>query len=560
MTAPRRPRGPIDPRLWHRSVPVRRHLVGSVALSLVTTACVVVIAVVVGTVLGGAVTDPTRRTVGAWTAESTVLAAAVVVRVLASWARSRYAHRSAVRVVRGLRADMLDAAITTRSRGREDRGEWSTVVTRGLDGLAPYLTDYVPALVLAATVTPIATLVIAFVDPLSAVIVAVTLPTIPVFMVLIGLMTRGRSRRTLDAMTRLSSQLMDLLAGIPTLRALGRQDGPAARVGELGDEHRRRTMAALRVAFLSSMVLELLATLGVALVAVSIGLRLVYGDMELAPGIIALILAPEVYLPLRALGAAFHASEDGAEAAGRAFALLESAESQAPRDERTAAPPTGPVTVVLTNLSVRGRDGWAPRHLDAAFRPGRVTVLTGANGTGKSTVLASVLGLVDPDEGSISLVGSDGVRVDLSTVDLDQWWRRVTWLPQRPAIVVGTVADNLDLGARGDVAEAARATGFSSVLASLPRGAATMLGAGGVGLSVGEAHRLALTRTLAATESVVLLDEPTAHLDPESAGRVLRSLRAAADGGRTVVIVGHTPEVLAAADAVVHVDRAAVSA
>ncbi|KIQ18900.1 thiol reductant ABC exporter subunit CydD [Rhodococcus sp. MEB064] len=553
--------GPIDPRLWTRSVPVRRYLVGSVVFSSVTTACVIVVAVMVGTVLGGAITDPSRRDPGAWTAELVVLGCAVVVRSLSTWARSRYAQRSALRVVRGLKADLLDAATTRRDlRGADDRGEWTTVLTRGLDGLAPYLTDYLPALVLAVMVTPATVLVIAVVDPLSAVIVVVTLPTIPVFMVLIGLLTRGRSRRTLDAMARLSARTMDLLAGIPTLRALGRQDGPSARIGELGESHRRRTMSALRVAFLSSMVLELLATLGVALVAVTIGLRLVYGEMGLTAGIIALVLAPEVYLPLRALGSAFHASEDGTEAAGRAFALLESTEGSARPGVRTQVPPTGALTVELTGVSVRGRDGWAPSGVDATFRPGEVTVLTGANGTGKSTILATILGLVEPDEGRVELISSDGRRLDLSRVDLETWWDRVAWLPQRPAIVAGTVADNLDLGAGGDVDAAARATGFDRVLATLEHGRSTVLGAGGAGLSLGEAQRLALTRTLASAAPVLLLDEPTAHLDPECTARVLESLVAAARSGRTVVVVGHAPEVLAVADSVVTASRPAVPA
>lgn len=553
--------GPIDPRLWTRSAPVRRYLVGSVVFSSVTTACVIVVAVTVGTVLGGAITDPSRRDPGAWTAELVVLGCAVVVRSLATWARSRYAQRSALRVVRGLKADLLDAATTRRDlRGADDRGEWTTVLTRGLDGLAPYLTDYLPALVLTVIVTPATVLVIAVVDPLSAVIVVVTLPTIPVFMVLIGLLTRGRSRRTLDAMARLSARTMDLLAGIPTLRALGRQDGPAARIGELGESHRRRTMSALRVAFLSSMVLELLATLGVALVAVTIGLRLVYGEMGLTAGIIALVLAPEVYLPLRALGSAFHASEDGTEAAGRAFALLESTEGSARPGFRAQVPPTGALTVELTGVSVRGRDGWAPSGVDATFRPGEVTVLTGANGSGKSTILATILGLVEPDEGRVELISSDGRRLDLSSVELETWWDRVAWLPQRPAIVAGTVADNLDLGAGGDIDAAARATGFDRVLATLEHGRSTVLGAGGAGLSLGEAQRLALTRTLASAAPVLLLDEPTAHLDPECTARVLGSLVAAARFGRTVVVVAHAPEILAVADSVVTASRPAVPA
>ncbi len=202
-----------------------------------------------------------------------------------TWLQTRYAHRASTRVVAEIKNGVLTSATAMSPRDLDPRrDEIATVVTRGVDGLGPYLTGYLPALVLSVTLTPITLIVIAVQDMTSAVIIFVTLPLIPIFMILIGLLTKGKSEKTLAAMTTLSSQLLDLLAGLPTLRALGRQQGPAERVRELGDAHRRTTMSALRVAFLSSMVLELLATLCVALVAVSIGLRLVYGDMSLEPG------------------------------------------------------------------------------------------------------------------------------------------------------------------------------------------------------------------------------------------------------------------------------------
>ncbi|MGF7122220.1 thiol reductant ABC exporter subunit CydD [Rhodococcus sp. AG1013] len=543
--------GPVDPRLWKYSASARGYLILTVVLSAINVAMVIVSAVLIGTILAGVITSD-RRSLADWRTDLMWLAAAVAVRVLAAWLHARYAHRSANRVVAELEVEVLQAAVRMPPRTLDPRrDEIATVLTRGVRALAPYLTGYLPALILAATLTPATLVVIVMQDLTAAMIVVITLPLIPVFMILIGLLTKGKSEQTLAALTRLSGQLLDLLAGLPTLRALGREHGPATRVRELGDAHRKTTMSSLRVAFLSSMVLELLATLSVALIAVSIGLRLVFGNMELEPGIVALILAPEVYLPLRMVGAQFHAAEDGVAAATKAFGVLDEAAEQRPTGTR-AVVAEGAV-VELAGVSVRSRSGTAPDRLDARCLPGAVTVLTGANGSGKSTALQVVLGLTEPDAGSVRIDGTD-VR------DLDPagWWAQIAWLPQHPVIVPGTLAENLALV--GDVdtdaerlQQACRATGFDDVLAELPRGWDTVVGAGGLGLSLGQRQRLALTRLLVSSRPVLLLDEPTAHLDEETERTVLNSLRELARHGRTVVVVGHRPTVLAAGDQVTEV-------
>ncbi|MFF0814821.1 thiol reductant ABC exporter subunit CydD [Rhodococcus sp. NPDC003318] len=545
-----RRRGPVDPRLWRYSRSARGHLLLTVALSLVVAVAVIVSAVMIGTVLAGVITDPGARALGDWTGELVVLAIAFAVRTLATWTQSRYAHRSASRVIGELRGEVLTAATALSPRDLDPRrDETATVLTRGIEGLRDYLTGYLPALLLAVTVTPLTLLVIVFTDLTSAVIVMITLPLIPIFMILIGLLTKGRSAASLRTMTALSAQLLDLIAGLPTLRALGRERGPTARVRDLGDRHRRTAMSSLRIAFLSSMVLELLATLSVALIAVSIGLRLVFGEMGLRAGVIALVLAPEVYLPLRTVGAQFHAAEDGMAAADKAFGVLDG------RD-RAAREGDGPVpegVVSLRGVGVRSRSGWAPRGLDLTLEPGRVTALTGPNGAGKTTALHLVLGLADPDEGRV-LVGGSDVR----DVEPRRWWASVAWLPQHPVLIPGTLRENLELTGPVEVSadlldNACSATGFDTVLAELPDGWNTVVGVGGLGLSLGQRQRLALTRTLLADAPLVLLDEPTAHLDPESEARVLAAVRALADRGRAVLIVGHRATVLAAADTVVTV-------
>lgn len=568
---------PVDPRLWRYARSARTYLTLSVGLSLVITSCIVIAALALARVLAGVVTDPSRRHIGSWTVELVIFAIAVLCRVTATWWQSRLAHRAGAKVVAELETAVLRAGAGLPPRELERRRtELAVVVGSGLNGLRAYLAGYLPALLLSVLVPPIVLAVIAVHDWVSGLIIVITLPLIPVFMILIGLLTQGRAEETLAATTRLSDQLLDLFAGMPTLRALGRESGHADpadehaarttmrhRVRDLGDDLHRRTMAALRMAFLSSMVLEALATLSVALVAVSIGLRLVYGDMGLHAGLLALILAPEVYLPLRAVGERFHAAQDGMAAAEKAFAVLDpQAETNATADRPKAGMRPDREfhgRIEIRNLSVAAREGAAPDSLSAVLRPGAVTVLTGPNGSGKSTALQAILGLITPDAGEV-LVDATPVP----DLDPEQWWSRLAWLPQRPVLVPGTLRANLELlGPPADPAqldEACRATGFDTVLAEMPDGWNTLVGTGGIGLSLGQRQRLALTRTLAADRAVLLLDEPTAHLDPTAEASVLQALIARARAGATVVIVGHRPAILAIADHLVPVHATSAAA
>ncbi|GAB0101859.1 thiol reductant ABC exporter subunit CydD [Nocardia sp. JMUB6875] len=557
---------PVDPRLWRHARSARGYLAVSVGLSLVTTLCIVIAALALARVLAGVITEPEHRRIGSWTVELVIFAVAVLCRVAATWWQSRLAHRAGAQVVAELETAALEAGAQLPPRELESRRtELAVVVGSGLSGLRAYLAGYLPALILATLVPPVVLAVIAVHDWVSGAIIFVTLPLIPIFMILIGLLTQGKSADTLAAATRLSDQLLDLFAGMPTLRALGRESGRAngaagevdsprgmaGRVRELGDALHKRTMSALRLAFLSSMVLELLATLCVALVAVSIGMRLVFGHMGLYAGVLALILAPEVYLPLRAVGERFHAAQDGMAAAERAFAIIEPDTDQ-PADAVPAERRNIHGHIDIRNLTVKSRDGYAPDRLSADILPGAITVLTGPNGCGKSTALQAILGLLTPDSGAVLV---DDVPVP--DLDPDHWWSHIAWLPQRPVILPGTLRANLELlgpPAGPDQVEAAcAATGFDDVLDDLPHRWNTVVGAGGIGLSLGQRQRLALTRTLAAPRSILLLDEPTAHLDDDSEATVLAALTARARAGATVVVVAHRPSVLAIADHIVEV-------
>ncbi|SIS17221.1 thiol reductant ABC exporter subunit CydD [Williamsia sterculiae] len=546
-------RPPVDRRLFRYSPTARVFVAVTSLAAVMRAATVIVMAVMVASVLGELITEPPARSLDAQAWHLWVLGTAVVIRVAATIAHDHYAHRAADTVITELRTSavgvLTDPARTSSRALLRRRDRAVTVLTRGLDGLAPYLSSYLPALVLTVVVTPTIIVVLALTDLTSALIVVVTLPLIPAFMILVGLMTRDRTRARMDAMSRLSSQVLDLVAGIPTLRAFGRAAEPAVRIGRLGQSHRRTTMRVLRVAFLSGAVLELLATLCVALVAVSIGLRLVYDDMSLYAGVLALVLAPEVYLPLRAVGAQFHNSQDGLLAADEVFALVEDGIDGAVPLPATRAVTVAGAVIRFRGVGVRGRDGWAPDDLTADCPPGSLTLITGPNGSGKSTVLQVLLGLISPDAGEVR-IGD----VSVTELDRDALWAQTAWLPQQPVLVPGTVADNLALLGPLDPAAAitaSAATGLDTVLGELPAGERTLIGAGGVGISAGQRQRLALTRTLASTAPLVVLDEPTAHLDAESEAAVIRELRSRADDGATVIVVGHRPALLDAADVLV---------
>ncbi|MDZ4265828.1 MAG: thiol reductant ABC exporter subunit CydD [Mycobacterium sp.] len=513
---------------------MRRFLVAATVCGVLTAAATIASAVVLAGIVARVVTDPASREFDDHRVQIAVLLVLWAVRALVQWLQGRLAQRGASSVI----ADLTDQVLTTATslpprdlaRHRDDA---AVVVTRGLDGLRLYFTTYLPSLFLAAVLTPATAAVIALYDWQSAVIVLIALPLIPIFMVLIGLATAERSAAALTAMSTLQSRLLDLVAGLPTLRALGRAQGSAVRIAELSAAHRRSAMATMRIAFLSALVLELLATLGVALVAVSVGMRLVYGEMTLTAGLTALLLAPEVFWPLRRVGAAFHSAQDGKTAVQAAFRFIDAA----------TRPPSGTLRVSRPlTVQLDGREA----------EPGRVTVLTGPNGIGKTTLLQAVLGL---NPGRVKVNG-----IDVADLDLQHWWSMVAWLAQRPVLIPGTVQENLELfGPLPDLAAACRAACFDEVVDGLPDSLQTVLGRGGVGLSLGQRQRLGLARVLGSAAPVLLFDEPTAHLDGPTEDRVLRAIAQRAADGATVIVVGHRDPILALGDAVIDMGAVGVA-
>lgn len=526
---------------------LRRFLAATVVCGVVISGCAIASAILLAHIASRVITDPAARTLTQWVPMLSILLSVWAVRTVAHWVQARLGQHGASAVIADLSGRVLAAVTAQQPRQlAAQRDDAAAVVTRGLDALRPYFTAYLPALLLAAILTPVSAVVLGLYDLKSAVIVVITLPLIPIFMVLIGMATAERSAAALAAMATLQARLLDLIAGIPTLRALGRAAGPEHRITELAAAHRRSAMATLRIAFLSALVLELLATLGVALVAVSIGLRLVFGEISLSTGLTVLLLAPDVYWPLRRIGVEFHAAQDGRAAADKAFALIEDRAVAVP-GSRTVS--VGGAAIVLEKLSVAGRDGFCPHNLSAVVQPGQLTVLTGANGAGKSTALQVIAGITTATCGRITVAG-----IDLADLEPTAWWRQVSWLPQRPVLIPGTVAENLALfGVLADTETACAAAGFDDVLAELPDGMRTVIGRGGVGLSLGQRQRLGLARALGSPAPVLLLDEPTAHLDAATEARVLQAIAERARSGDTVVIVGHREQVVGIGDHVVEV-------
>ena len=552
---------PLDPKLLRYAAPARGYVLLTAAFGITTAGLVVAQALLIAATLAPVVSA--GATLDDVSGHLRWLAGVVVARALVTGLQERYAHRAATRVVTSLRGQVVAHAAALGPRWLSTgRGvDTVTLATRGLDDLEPYLVRYLPQLLLAVTVTPATLVVVLGLDWISALIIIVTIPLVPVFMILVGQLTQSYSERRLAVMQRLGAQVLDLLAGLPTLRAFGRERGPVARVRELGDAYTRSTMSTLRVAFLSGMVLELLTTLSVALVAVGVGLRLVYGEVGLETALAVLVLAPEVYLPIRQIGVQFHASTDGITAAQKAFDVIE--EPLRPQGTVTA-PDLARATITVDCLGVDapGRDLRAPAGLSLTIRPGRMVALTGPSGSGKTTTVLALLGLVSPDSGSVRVDGTDLADVDLST-----WWSQVAWLPQRSTLPPGTLREALGVAeaertasvgapASEAVARAMRLTGLDTVVSTLPDGLDTVLGQGGVGLSVGQRQRVALTAALLGEEPLVVLDEPTAHLDALAEDQVLASLAALRDAGRTVVVVAHRPSLVELADDVVEVASA----
>ena len=547
----------VDARLMRWGRTTRRYLEVAVVLGLARALLVVAQAwllatVVAGAFLGGKDLARLRVPMG-------LLVAVVAIRAVLVWGSEVSADRCSARVKSELRSALLRRAALPGRDGRTVKrpGELAALAVRGIDALDGYFGRYIPQLLLAVIVPLTVLVAVVGADWISAVIMAVTLPLIPVFMALIGWATGAHSDRQLRTLQHLSGHFLDVVSGLATLKIFGRSKAQTRTIREVTDSYRRTTMTTLRLTFLSSLALELLASVSVALVAVAIGLRLLDGHLQLRSALFVLVLAPEAYLPLRQLGAEYHASAEGLSAAQQVFEVLDAPLPRFGTVTRAPDPARTGLEIDTLQVSYPGRDDPALDGVSLAVAPGEVLAITGPSGCGKSTLLKVVLGLVHPDAGTVR-----AGAIDIAALDPDIWRQQIAWVPQRPHLFAATIADNVRLGRPGasacDVERAISDAGLARLVASLPAGLETMIGERGTGLSAGERQRVALARAFLRRAPLLLLDEPTANLDGNTEAGILEAIRRLCQH-RTALLVAHRPALLGVADRVVELMPAGVA-
>lgn len=541
---------PVDPRLF-RWVPSLRcgaaalGVLGAVGAVGVVIQLAATAAAVTAVVSPGSGRDLTRPLA--------VLAAATLARAVPSWLERRVADRTAARLQAELGTALVRAGLRLGPHALADHGagRLTTLATSGVDALGRYVTRYLPSLVPAAVLPPAVVGVLLVVDAQSAVTVALTLPLVPVFGAVVGWATERRAREQWTTMSRLAAHFLDAVQGLPTLRAHRRAERQVEVLRDVGDHHRVATVRVLRLAFLSGTALDLVGTLSVGLVAVSAGLRVAGGSLDFGTALLAILLAPEAYRPLRELGARFHASADATAVLDEMATVLDTPSVlDGTQSGAGPAPSVAPSVAVHGERLVARLPGRASPVLDGIdvhVGRGRIVAVVGPSGAGKSTLVRAVAGLLPLDAGRLHVTGA------------------VAYLPQRPtfphartlgeAVLAGWPAAPPAVVRRALVDAAA-----DRWIDGLPDGPRTPLREAGAGLSAGQRQRLALARTLVQASrpgvTVLVLDEPTAHLDQAAERQVLARLRPRADDGLAVLMVAHRPACIAAADDTVTVPGA----
>ena len=562
---------PVDPRLLRYATASRGFFVAIAAIGVAQTLVIVAFAWLVTRAITGVIDGtPAAELTGILTA----LAGVIVLRAALLWAREIVCARASARVEAQLRAQLVTAiaALGPEWLAQRNTARLAVIAGRGLEVLDAYFARYLPQLVLTVIATPILVAVMWWQDWISGLTVILTIPLIPLFMVLIGLATRAVQNAQWQTLGRLAARFADTVRGLSTLKLFSRQYRAVSSIEKVTASYRRETMRVLRVSFLSGFALELLASISVAIVAVSIGFRLIDGSLTLAVGLFVLLLAPEAYLPLRQVGVQFHAAAEGVAATDDVFAVLDAAAEAVPKTdaaEGTAGSVTDAAdtpTVVVHGLRVRRDERLLPA-VSFTAEPGTVTLIEGPSGSGKTSVLAALRGAAG-FEGTATVAGRD-----VRALAPSAW---LAWAGQQPGLIAGTIEDNVRLGdpatgpvggdgADADVAGpralARRALHLSQAAGLDP---ATELGVQGAGLSGGQAQRVAVARAiyrhLSGHAPVIALDEPSAALDAATEQGLWRAVRTLADDGATVLLVSHRPTARAIADTIVSLQPAEVTA
>lgn len=471
------------------------------------------------------------------------LPAVVAVRVLAGWGSRRFSFECASRVKRSVRAELIEKLreLGSVSLAGMKTGEIVSTAVDAVEALEGYYARYLPQRALSSLL-PLTILAAVFpLDWISGLVLVLTAVFLPVSMIVIGDESHARNQRLWAALTRMSGRFLDVLRGLPTVRMFGASRRELEEIARASEEHRTMTMSVLKIAFLSSFMLELISALSIAIVAILCGFRLLAGSMQFAPGYFILLIAPEYFLTLRTLGTFYHARMEAMSASEHIRKLLAMTGRGLPASVRSVAGSTAPlgpacsVSFESVSFSYDGRPVLAGATFSVAA--GEHVALMGPSGAGKSTILALLLGHAVPQEGTIR-VG----ELRLDGLDRRSWLDSVAWLPQSPTLFHGSIRENIRRGrlsaTDGEIEEAARFAHVDELTSRMPAGLETLIGESGQGLSVGQKQRVALARLFLRRPSLVLLDEPTAHLDEESAALVSQGLEVLVRG-RTCIIVTH---------------------
>lgn len=546
---------PLDPRLVKHAQAVRTYLLLAAVIGTVMTAATIAQAFVLGDLLS--------RVFSQSVSSSHIVRALAIIgglgllRSLLTWASDSSAHlassktKNHLRQVTAAKLTQLGPVWVSTQRG----SSLATTLMRGLDSLDVYFARYLPQLILAVTIPLAVGIAILTQDRLSALLIALTVPLIPFFMALIGWFTQSQVDRQWKSLQRLAGHFLDLINGLPTLKAFNRSRSQREGLEIIGEEYRTSTMSVLRISFLSSLVLELISTISVALVAVSIGLRLVDGKMDLREGLIILILVPEVYLPLRTLGAQFHAMAEGLEAADHVLSVLEIPAPTHAGEKQV----TSPTEITFDNASATypGYDIAGLDNFTASFKRGQLNVLTGPSGVGKSTVLNIIMGFMSPTSGSVRVDGAD-----IDQLHLDSWRNSISYLSQSPWLPIGTLRDALTMAGSftdAQLMEACAKVGLNLADAStFPHGLDTEINVTS-GASTGQRRRIAFARTLLMDRDIVVLDEPSAAVDSETEEILTSEIQQLVGAGKFVIVVAHRPAMISAGTQVTHMAESVVS-